>query len=103
MVTLGRDYTCESNCEGFSNFSSDTQDGAKCIKAGYDTHFIPEKYYGTSWTGKKLFNDVDFQAVAAPDPELHELVSYSFDQVLPLAVVYFFQTLLRALVGYKPA
>eukprot|EP00930_Biecheleria_cincta_P038241 TRINITY_DN26277_c0_g1_i1.p1 TRINITY_DN26277_c0_g1~~TRINITY_DN26277_c0_g1_i1.p1 ORF type:complete len:815 (-),score=130.86 TRINITY_DN26277_c0_g1_i1:201-2615(-) len=88
IVTLDRDYTGK-NPKGFSDMFSDRPDDSKCLKPSYDTHFVPVKYYGKMFDGDRLPYDVDFQASPESDAEAHEVVSYSFDQVLPLALVYF--------------
>jgi len=86
VVTLARDYTSQApEQKGYSDLYPE-----KAMKSGYDTHFVPVKYYGTSFLGEELQYSVDFQASPQQEAEAHEIVSSTFDQIVPLALVYFF-------------
>lgn len=91
VVTLDRDYTGQEKA-GFSDFFADHPKRSKAIVNYYDTHFVPVKHYGNRWRDQTLPYDVDYQAIEEPQAEAHEVVSYSFDQIIPLALVYFKQS-----------
>merc|ERR1712032_704286 len=81
IVTRGRDYTGrEANANGFSDLYSADPGFSKALKPQYDSHFVPVKYINPR---------LDFQACPEAEAEAHELVSASYDQVLPVAVLYF--------------
>lgn len=74
---------------GWSDLYADNPGFSKTIKPGYDTHFVLVRYYGTQWYGQTLNYNVDYQACPAHEAEAHEVVSQSFAQICPIAILYF--------------
>merc|ERR1712194_724428 len=78
IVTQALDYN-ERSQPGFSDFYSSHPDRSISLKPFYDTHFVPVREDPRH----------DFQACPEHEASAHEVVSDNWNQLYPLAIIYF--------------
>eukprot|EP00931_Biecheleriopsis_adriatica_P122616 TRINITY_DN9761_c0_g1_i10.p1 TRINITY_DN9761_c0_g1~~TRINITY_DN9761_c0_g1_i10.p1 ORF type:complete len:350 (-),score=34.99 TRINITY_DN9761_c0_g1_i10:235-1284(-) len=81
VITRRLDYTGGSgHGTDYSNFYSCDPKRSVAMLGQYDSHFVPVKYYDPQ---------LDYQACDEAEAQGHELISQSFMQLCPVALVYF--------------